>query len=212
MKLADTKRIAAPRSRVYEALNEPDILARCIPGCESVTKLSDTEMEAVVVLKVGPMKAKFSGSVRLEDLDPPAGYTITGEGRAPAAGLARGSTRVRLEEDGDATLLSYEVDVSMSGKIAQFGARLMEATSRKLAGEFFDTFGSIVEQDEVAGPEGSAAASGGAGAEAAHPPAPDAPAAPDAPDPKPASRPRWLVPVAALAAAAVAVLAYWLVS
>ena len=206
MKLADTKRIAAPRSRVYEALNEPDILARCIPGCEGVTKLSDTEMEAVVVLKVGPMKAKFTGSVRLEDLDPPAGYTITGEGRAPAAGLARGSARVRLEEDGDATQLSYEVDVSMSGKIAQFGARLMEATSRKLAGEFFDTFGSIVEQDGVADQEGSAAASGGAGAEAAPPPAPDAP------DPKPASRPRWLVPAAALAAAAVVVLAYWLVS
>lgn len=152
MKMADTQRIDAPLETVWEALNNAEILKASIPGCEELIKHSDTEMEAKVKLKVGPVKASFGGKVTLTDLDPPNGYKIEGEGSGGVAGFARGGATVRLEADGaDATILHYDVDAKVGGKLAQLGARLIDSTARRLAGEFFATFGEQVvpSQPEV---------------------------------------------------------------
>lgn len=140
MKLSDEKRIEAPRDAVWSGLNDPDILKQSIPGCESLEQVSDTEFNAVVQAKVGPVKAKFKGSVTLSDLNPPESYRISGEGKGGAAGFAKGGAVVTLTEDGDATILKYDVDADVGGKLAQIGGRLLEGTSKKLAGEFFDNF------------------------------------------------------------------------
>jgi carbon monoxide dehydrogenase subunit G len=145
MQMKDSQRIEAPREKVWEALNDPEVLKAAIPGCEELIKHSDTELEAKVKLKVGPVKATFGGKVTLEDLDPPRGYTITGEGSGGVAGFARGGAKVHLEEDGpDATILSYDVDAKVGGKLAQLGARLIDSTAKRLAGEFFDAFAEQV--------------------------------------------------------------------
>ncbi len=149
MDMNGTQRIEAPREVVWAALNDPDVLKQCIPGCESVEKVSDNELKAKVTLKVGPVKASFSGAVTLSDLDPPNGYTISGEGSGGVAGSAKGGAKVKLEADGDnATLLSYEVSSQISGKIAQLGSRLIDATAKKLAGDFFETFSKVVAPQE----------------------------------------------------------------
>jgi carbon monoxide dehydrogenase subunit G len=145
MDLSGEYLIAAPRETVWRALNDPDILKQCIPGCESISKLSDTEMTAAVTLQIGPMKAKFTGKVTLSDLDPPSGYRISGEGQGGVAGFGKGSAEVKLEaaktESGaDATLLRYKADTQVGGKMAQLGARLIGATAKKLADQFFDKF------------------------------------------------------------------------
>lgn len=146
MELKDQQVIKASCAQVYEALNDADILKECIPGCESLTKNSETEMEAKVTLKVGPVKAKFTGQVTLSDLNPPHSYTITGSGKAGPAGFAKGSAKIDLAPDDEGnTILQYAVTVDIGGKIAQLGARLMDSTSKKLAGQFFEKFGSIVE-------------------------------------------------------------------
>lgn len=144
MEMTGSERIAAPRERVYRALNDPEILKAAIPGCESIEKTSDTEMTAVVVTKVGPVKAKFQGAITLSDLDPPRGYTIRGEGKGGAAGFAKGGARVRLEEDGGGTVLHYEVRADVGGKLAQLGSRLIDGTAKKLSTEFFTRFGGLV--------------------------------------------------------------------
>lgn len=145
MQMTDSRRIEAPREKVWEALNDPEVLKASIPGCEELVKHSDTELEAKVRLKVGPVKATFGGKVTLNDLDPPKGYTIEGEGSGGVAGFARGAARVVLEEDGpDATILHYEVDAKVGGKLAQLGARLIDSTSKRLAGEFFNAFSEQV--------------------------------------------------------------------
>ena len=144
MKLADEKRIAAPREVVWEGLNDPDILQKAIPGCESLEKTSDTGFAAEVRAKVGPVKAKFKGQVELSDLNPPESYRISGEGKGGAAGFAKGGATVTLVEDGDGTILKYEVDADVGGKLAQIGSRLVEGTAKKLAGEFFDNFEQAV--------------------------------------------------------------------
>ncbi|ERP98031.1 carbon monoxide dehydrogenase subunit G [Labrenzia sp. PO1] len=141
----DSQRIEAPKHKVWEALNDPEVLKASIPGCEDLIKHSDTELEAKVRLKVGPVKATFGGKVTLNDLDPPNGYTIEGEGSGGVAGFARGAAKVHLEEDGpDATILHYEVDAKVGGKLAQLGARLIDSTAKRLAGEFFTAFGEQV--------------------------------------------------------------------
>ncbi|MCK5778132.1 MAG: carbon monoxide dehydrogenase subunit G [Rhodospirillales bacterium] len=140
MKLSDEKRLDAPREEVWRGLNDPDILKQSIPGCESLEQISDTEFEAEVRAKVGPVKAKFKGSVKLTDLNPPESYRISGEGKGGAAGFAKGGALVTLTEDGDGTILKYDVDADVGGKLAQIGGRLLEGTSKKLAGEFFDNF------------------------------------------------------------------------
>ena len=156
MDMTGSERIAAPRERVYEALNDPEILKAAIPGCESIEKTSDTAMTATVVTKVGPVKAKFQGAVTLSDFDPPNGYTISGEGKGGPAGFAKGGAKVRLEDDGGATILHYEVKADVGGKLAQLGSRLIDSTARKLSGEFFSRFAEIVAEPAAeAVPEGA---------------------------------------------------------
>jgi carbon monoxide dehydrogenase subunit G len=133
-------RIPAPRQQVWEKLNDPETLKACIPGCETVEKISDTEMTAKVVARVGPVKASFSGKVTLTDLDPPAGYTITGEGTGGVAGFAKGSAKVSLDDAGAETVLRYGVQAQVGGKLAQIGSRLIDATARKYADDFFSRF------------------------------------------------------------------------
>ena len=144
MDMTGSYRVEAPRERVWEALNDPEILRQCISGCEEVQKVSDTEFTAKVTAKVGPVSAKFSGKVTLSDLDPPNGYTITGEGSGGAAGFGKGGASVRLEPDGTGTLLSYTANAKVGGKLAQIGSRLVDATARKMADEFFARFSAIV--------------------------------------------------------------------
>lgn len=139
------ERIAAPMQAVWEALNDPAVLKACIPGCQSLEKRSDTELDGVVVLKIGPIKATFSGAVTLVNLNPPHSYTIQGEGKGGIAGFAKGGAGVVLSEDGpDATLLRYQAKADVGGKIAQLGSRLIDSTSRKLAGQFFADFNAHV--------------------------------------------------------------------
>lgn len=142
MDLTGDYRIPAPRETVWAALNNPDILKACIPGCEELNKTSDTEFVARVVAKIGPVKAGFGGKVTLSDLDPPNGYTITGEGQGGAAGFAKGGAKVRLEpvDGGSATVLHYAADAQIGGKLAQIGSRLVEGSAKKLADEFFAAF------------------------------------------------------------------------
>jgi len=137
-------RIPAPREEVWKRLNDPETLKNCIPGCESVEKVSDTEFTAKLVARVGPVKANFSGKVTLTDLNPPASYTITGEGTGGVAGFAKGSARVALDDAGGETVMRYGVQAQVGGKLAQIGSRLIDATSRKMADEFFNRFVGIM--------------------------------------------------------------------
>jgi carbon monoxide dehydrogenase subunit G len=159
MDLTGEYRIPAPRETVWAALNNPDVLKACIPGCEELNKTSDTELVAKVVAKIGPVKAAFGGKVTLSDLDPPNGYTITGEGQGGAAGFAKGGAKVRLEavDGGAATVLHYSADAQIGGKLAQIGSRLVEGTARKLADEFFAAFAA---QAAAAAPASPAPAAG----------------------------------------------------
>ncbi|CAO3433928.1 SRPBCC family protein [Azospirillum doebereinerae] len=144
MDMSGSHRIEAPRERVWAALNDPEVLRQCIPGCEEVVKLSDTEMTAKVVAKVGPVSAKFAGKVTLSDLDPPNGYTISGEGAGGAAGFGKGGATVALADDDGATLLTYTARAQVGGKLAQIGSRLVDATARKMADDFFSRFTQAV--------------------------------------------------------------------
>ncbi|MCJ8236882.1 CoxG family protein [Peteryoungia algae] len=149
MDMQGTERIEAPVETVWLALNDPDILKQAIPGCESLEKTSDTTMAAKVVLKIGPIKAKFEGAVELQNLNPPNSYTISGEGKGGLAGFAKGGADVTLTSDGEgATVLTYTVKAEVGGKIAQLGSRLIESTSKKLAGEFFSNFSAAVTAGE----------------------------------------------------------------
>ncbi|MFZ2102600.1 MAG: carbon monoxide dehydrogenase subunit G [Oricola sp.] len=144
MELKDEVRIAAPRDTVYAALNDPEILKQCIPGCEELIKHSDTELEAKVVLKIGPVKAKFGGKVTLDPSQAPERFSLTGEGSGGAAGFAKGGADVELIEDGAETILRYEAKADIGGKLAQLGSRLIVSTSKKLAGAFFEKFAEVV--------------------------------------------------------------------
>jgi hypothetical protein len=158
MEMSGEYRIEAPRDRVWEALNDPEILKQAIPGCDEIQRLSDTELTAKVTAKVGPVKASFSGRVTLSDLDPPNSYRISGEGKGGAAGFAKGGANVRLKADGDATVLKYEVDATVGGKLAQLGARLVDGTAKKMAGEFFSNFAEVVGGPAPEGASAPAAA------------------------------------------------------
>lgn len=151
MQMNDSQRIAASREKVWAALNDPAILRQCIPGCQVLEMNAPNEMTATVVFKVGPVKATFGGKVNLSDLDPPNGYRISGEGSGGVAGFAKGGATVRLvEEAPDVTILTYEVDAQIGGKLAQLGSRLIDSTARKLAGQFFESFGEVVGSTAVA--------------------------------------------------------------
>ena len=137
MKMNGEQRISADRETVWRALNDPEILGRAIPGCQSVEKISDTELTAIIKAKVGPVSAKFKGKVTLTNIDRPNGYTIGGEGQGGPAGFGKGSADVALKQDGDETVLSYKASGQVGGKLAQIGARLVDGAAKKLANEFF---------------------------------------------------------------------------
>lgn len=144
MEMSGQQRIAAARDRVWAALNDPDILKQCIPGCQELTKEGDNAFSAKVRAKVGPVSANFTGQVTLSEMVPPESYTISGEGKGGAAGFAKGGAKVSLAEDGDGTLLSYDVEAKVGGKMAQLGARLIDGTARKMADDFFGRFSELV--------------------------------------------------------------------
>ncbi len=147
MQMAGEYRIPAARDVVWRGLNDPDVLRQCIPGCESIEKVSDTEFTARVLLAVGPVKARFNGRVALAELVPPESYTITGEGQGGVAGFGKGSAKVRLDAaTAQETVLHYEAQSTVGGKLAQVGSRLVDATAKKLADEFFSRFVTVVAQ------------------------------------------------------------------
>jgi uncharacterized protein len=150
MHMSAEQRIAARRERVWEALNDLDVLRQSIPGCESLERLNENELAAAVIAKVGPVKAKFKGKITLSDVDRLNGYRVSGEGSSGAAGFARGGASVILRPDGDATLLHYEVEATVGGKLAQIGSRLVDAAGRKMAEEFFLRFNELVSVVPVA--------------------------------------------------------------
>jgi uncharacterized protein len=136
--------LPAERESVWAALNDPDVLKACIPGCQSLEKTSDTEFQAVAKVAVGPVKATFKGVVRLSDIDAPNGYTISGEGQGGVAGFAKGGAKVRLEEAVEGTRLVYDVEALVGGKLAQLGGRLINGVAKKYADEFFVNFAKAV--------------------------------------------------------------------
>ena len=161
MKIAGSQRIAAAPNLVWAALNDPEVLKACIPGCESVERVSAERFTAVIKRKIGPVNARFTGEIALSDVVEGvdgASCTITGEGKGGAAGLAKGSADVRIAAAEDGALLTYEAEARLSGKIAQLGARVMDAFAKKTAAAFFATFGEVVGSDET--PDGSAAGTG----------------------------------------------------
>lgn len=169
MQMTGEYQIAAPRETVWRALNDPEILKASIPGCETVEKLSDTELTAKVSLSIGPVKARFAGKVTLSDLDPPNSYTIAGEGQGGVAGFGKGKSTVKLIEKDGGTLLQYSAEAQVGGKMAQLGARLIDSTAKKLADEFFGRFSRA-----VAPPPAEAAPAAAPTAEGAAAPAPAA--------------------------------------
>lgn len=145
MDMTGQQRIPASCEVVWKALNDPAVLQACIPGCQELVKSSDTQMAATALIKVGPVTAKFQGAVTLSDLDPPNGYRIAGEGQGGVAGFAKGSAVVRLEQDGDDTVLHYDVSAQVGGKLSQLGGRLIDATAKQMSGLFFKRFAEEIE-------------------------------------------------------------------
>jgi len=151
MEMKGRQRIEAPKDQVWVALNDPDILRQCIPGCKTLEKTSDTQMKATAGVRVGPIGATFGGNVTLSELDPPNGYRIDGEGSGGAAGFAKGGAKVRLSEDGpDATLLDYEVNAEVGGKLAQLGGPIIDATAKQMAGQFFKKLSKTMDERKAA--------------------------------------------------------------
>lgn len=146
MDMSGEERISARREVVWAALNDPEILKQCIPGCQTIEMKSPTELSATVKIRIGPVSASFSGDVILSNLNPPESYTIAGEGKGGIAGFAKGGADVVLVDEGDETLLRYDVKAEIGGKLAQLGSRLIDSTSKKLATQFFADFNATVSQ------------------------------------------------------------------
>lgn len=144
MQMNGEELIGASKERVWEALNDPEILRQAIPGCQSIEKTADDAFAATVKVKIGPVKATFKGDVTLSNMDAPNGYTITGEGKGGAAGFGKGGADISLKDADNGTLLIYDVNASVGGKMAQIGSRLIDGTAKKLAGEFFSSFNELV--------------------------------------------------------------------
>jgi carbon monoxide dehydrogenase subunit G len=150
MDLKGEYRLAAPRETVWALLNDPAVLRDCIPGCQSLEMTDGNRMAATVVAKVGPVKATFTGVVRIENVEAPKRYSIVGEGKGGIAGFASGGAHVELEDEGGETVLRYDVDAKVGGKIAQLGGRLVDSTAKKFANQFFDCFAAHVAGDATA--------------------------------------------------------------
>lgn len=140
MDMSGEYEIPASRETVWAALNDPEILRDCIPGCEELEAQSDTEMTATVVQRIGPVKARFKGQVTLQNIKAPESYDITGEGQGGVAGFAKGGAHVELSEVEGGTLLRYDAKAQVGGKLAQIGSRLVQSTARKVANQFFQNF------------------------------------------------------------------------
>jgi len=136
--------IPVNRQQVWEALNDLQVLAQCIPGCESIERESDTEMLAKMVAKIGPVKARFESRIRLSNINPPESYTISGEGKGGPAGFGKGSAEVALAETDGNTILRYTATLQVGGKLAQIGSRLVGGAARKIASDFFGKFVEVV--------------------------------------------------------------------
>lgn len=151
MKMSGSQVIDAPRDAVWKGLNDPKVLQQCIPGCESIVASSPTQMSAKVVLKIGPVKAAFKGSVTLSDIKAPESYRISGKGEGGFAGFASGGATVKLTATSPSeTLMEYDVDAQVGGKIAMLGSRLVDSTAQSLANQFFDKFATVVNQSAAA--------------------------------------------------------------
>jgi len=144
MEMSGEERVPATQDQTWAALNDPEILKACVPGCESLERLAENEYQVLMVARIGPVSAKFKGKLALSDLDPPNAYAIAFEGQGGAAGFGKGSARVRLAPEGAGTLLSYEVKASVGGKLAQIGSRLVDAAARKISQDFFAAFNAKV--------------------------------------------------------------------
>lgn len=149
MDLSGEEFIPASREVTWQLLNDPDVLRECIPGCESLEQTEEDKFAAKVSLKIGPVKAKFDGAVEITDKNYPDSYRISGEGKGGIAGFASGGALVKLAEQDGGTLLTYEVDAKVGGKIAQLGSRLITSTSKKLAGQFFGNFKEVASERAV---------------------------------------------------------------
>ena len=147
MELSDEIEISVPMQTVYDALNNVDILKKCIPGCEELVKISEDQLEAKVVLKVGPVKARFSGQVTLDASAGPENFSLSGQGNGGAAGFAKGGADVTLHQKGDITVLSYTANAEIGGKLAQLGSRLIQSTAKKLAAKIFKSFSEVVVEE-----------------------------------------------------------------
>jgi len=152
MDMTGERRIPAPRKRVWDALNDPEVLKACIPNCESVEQITPTELKAAVAVKVGPISSRFTGKINLTDLNPPTSYKLQGEGQGGVAGFAKGGAAVTLSDDGPGTILAYEVHAQVGGKLAQLGSRLIDATAKQQADIFFDRFAAAVGGAEAGAP------------------------------------------------------------
>lgn len=183
MEMTGEYTIPAPREKVWDALNDPEVLAACIPGCQELNKDSDTELSATVKSKVGPVSATFKGKVTLSEIDPPNGYKISGEGTGGVAGFAKGGAEVKLADADGGTTLTYVATAQVGGKLAQIGSRLIDSTAKKMANEFFGKFA-----EEVGGGAPAAETPPAAEAPAEEAPAP-APAAPEKPAEAPSAAP-----------------------
>jgi len=146
MTMSGEVQLPASREAVWTKLNDPVVLKGCVPGCEQLDKVSDTEFQAIASIKVGPVKARWKGKVRLSDLDPPNGYKISGEGEGGVAGFAKGGATVALAEKDGGTLLSYNVEAQIGGKLAQLGQRLINSAAKKTADDFFANFAKAVKE------------------------------------------------------------------
>ena len=168
MEMSGEQHIPLPQQRVWEALNDPEILKACIPGCESIERVSENEYKVAMTAAVGPVKAKFAGKLLLSDIDPPNSYSLAFEGSGGAAGFGKGSAQVNLAPEGGGTLLTYRATASVGGKLAQIGSRLIDGVARKMADDFFIRFNkTVAPAAEPAVPAGSGQAEA---------PAPSAPA------------------------------------
>ena len=144
MEMTGEQLIPLPQQRVWEALNDPAILKACIPGCESIEKISDTEYKVAMTAAIGPVKAKFNGKLLLADLNPPHSYSIAFEGSGGAAGFGKGAAQVSLLPEGSGTRLTYKATASVGGKLAQIGSRLIDGVAKKMSDDFFARFNAMV--------------------------------------------------------------------
>jgi len=146
MEMTGEQLVLLPQAATWEALHDPAVLKDCVPGCELITKTSDTEYDVLMVAKVGPVSAKFKGRMTVSDADPPRAYTLKFEGQGGVAGFARGEAAITLTPEGASTRLSYIAKATVGGKLAQVGARLIDGVAKQLAGKFFDSFNKRVSQ------------------------------------------------------------------